>query len=89
MKLIMFQRKTITKQNTPTLLTKPQSSYKKLEKAMNEAPKEYEQIKRLIDNNDIEKIGNKTSKNDLPKFIPHQKIILNIKINIKSKKINF
>ena len=55
MKLIMFQRKTITKQNTPTLLTKPQSSYKKLEKAMNEAPKEYEQIKRLIDNNDIEK----------------------------------
>ena len=55
---------------------------------MNEAPTEYEQIKRLIDNNDIEKIGNKTSKNDLPKFIPHQKIILNIKINIKSKKIN-
>ena len=40
---------------------------------MNEAPKEYEQIRRLIDNNDIEKIGNKTSKNDLPKIIPHQK----------------
>ena len=58
----MFQRKTITKQNTPTLLTKPQSSYKKLEKAMNEAPKEYEQIKRLIDNNDMEKIGNKILK---------------------------
>ena len=55
MKIIMFQRKTITKQNTPTLLTKPQSSYKKLEKAMNEPVKEYEQIKRLIDNNDIEK----------------------------------
>ena len=82
----MFQRKTITKQNTPTLLTKPQSSYKKLEKAMNEPVKEYEQIRSLIDNNDTEKIGDKNSKNDLPKFIPHQKIILNININIKSKK---
>ena len=71
----MFQRKTITKQNTPSLLTKPQSGYKKLEKAMNEPVKEYEQIRKLIDNNDIEKIGNKTSKNDLPKIIPHQKII--------------
>ena len=73
MKLIMFQRKTITKQNTPTLLTKPQSSYKKLEKAMNEPVKEYEQIKRLIDKNDIENISNKTSKNDLSKIIPHKK----------------
>ena len=79
----MFQRKTITKQNTPTLLTKPQSSYKKLEKAMNEPVNEYEQIKRLIDKNDIEKIGNKNSNNDLPKFIPHQKIILNIKSNFQ------
>ena len=68
----MFQRKTITKQNTPTLLTKPQSSYKKLEKAMNEPVKEYEQIKRLIDKNDIENISNKTS-NDLSKIIPHKK----------------
>ena len=76
----MFQRKTMLTQSTPTLLTKPQSSYRKLEKAMNEAPKEYEQIKRLIDNNDIEKIGNKNSKNDLVKLIPHQKD------NIKSKK---
>jgi hypothetical protein len=36
----------MSKQNTPTLLTKPQSSFRKLEKAMNEAPKEYEQIKK-------------------------------------------
>lgn len=73
MKIIMCQRKTITKQNIPTLLTKPQSSYKKLEKAMNEPVKEYEQIKRLIDKNDIENISNKTSKNDLSEIIPHKK----------------
>ena len=38
----------MSKQNTPPLLTKPQSSYKKLEKAMNEPVKEYEQIKKLL-----------------------------------------
>ena len=47
---------------------------------MNEPVKEYEQIKKLIDKNDIENISNKNSKNDLPKFIPHQKN------NFKSKK---
>ena len=69
----------MSKQNTPPLLTKPQSSYKKLEKAMNEPPKEYEHIKKLVDNNDIENISSKTSKNDL-NISPHKKN------NIKSKK---
>ena len=34
-------------QNQPTILAKVNSSYKKLEKAMKEPPREYEQIKNL------------------------------------------
>ena len=39
---------------------------------MNEPPKEYEQIKKLVDNNDAESI-HKKSKNDIHKIIPHKK----------------
>ena len=70
--IIMFQRKIIQHQQ-PVILNKHQSSYRKLEKAMNEAPKEYEQIKKLIENNDIENINNKSSKKNLDKLIPHLK----------------
>ena len=68
----MFQRKIIQNKQQPIILTKPQSSYKKLEKAMNEPPKECEQIKKLVDNNDAESI-HKKSENDIHKIIPHKK----------------
>ena len=59
-------------------MTKPQSSYRKLEKAMNEAPKEYDQIKKLIetkDNNDLKTFSNNSSKNvdKNVKMLPHKK----------------
>ena len=39
---------------------------------MNEPIKEYNSIKKLVENNDIENMANKNSKNDL-KLIAHQK----------------
>ena len=66
------------------MFTKPQSSYKKLEKAMNEAPKKYEQIKKLIEvsNNDLKNFSTSslTNVDENIKILPHQKN------NIKSKK---
>lgn len=69
-------------QPKPTFLTKNQSSYKKVEKAMKEPVKEYEKIKQLVEENDIEILKNK-SENSI-KLTPQQK-----KNNIKSKKIIF
>lgn len=66
-------------QPKPTFLTKNQSSYKKVEKAMKEPVKEYEKIKQLVEENDIEILKNK-SENSI-KLTPQQK-----KNNIKSKK---
>ena len=63
----------------PTFLTKNQSSYRKLEKAMKDPVKEYEKIKQLVEENDIEMLKSKTE-NSI-KLTPHQK-----KNNIKSKK---
>ena len=63
----------------PTFLTKNQSSYRKLEKAMKDPVKEYEKIKQLVEENDIEILKNK-SENSI-KLTPHQN-----KNNIKSKK---
>ena len=63
----------------PTFLTKNQSSYRKLEKAMKDPVKEYEKIKQLVEENDIEMLTSKTE-NSI-KLTPHQK-----KNNIKSKK---
>ena len=63
----------------PTFLTKNQSSYRKLEKAMKDPVKEYEKIKQLVEENDIERLKSKTE-NSI-KLTPHQK-----KNNIKSKK---
>ena len=63
----------------PTFLTKNQSSYRKLEKAMKDPVKEYEKIKQLVEENDIEMLKSKTE-NSI-KLTPHQK-----KNYIKSKK---
>ena len=63
----------------PTFLTKNRSSYRKLEKAMKDPVKEYEKIKQLVEENDIEMLKSKTE-NSI-KLTPHQK-----KNNIKSKK---
>ena len=55
-------------------LTKPQSSYKKLEKEMNQPPSDYNSIKSLVenDNNSLKNIDIKKSKNEV-KIIPHKK----------------
>ena len=66
-------------QQKPTFLTKNQSSYKKVEKAMKDPVKEYDKIKQLVEENDIEILKNK-SENSI-KLTPHQK-----KNNIKSKR---
>ena len=49
---------------------------------MNEPIKEYNSIKKLVENNDIENMANKNSKNDM-KLIAHQKKIGHSK-NIKN-----
>ena len=63
----MFNQKryyNLQQQNQPTILAKVNSSYRKLEKAMKEPPREYEQIKKklieanqenIIDNIDLKK----------------------------------
>jgi hypothetical protein len=71
-----------TNQNKPTFLTNPKSSYKKLEKEMNKPPSDYNAIKSLVENNDIENMTSKNTKQNLPKALPHQKN------NIKSKNKN-
>jgi predicted nucleic acid-binding Zn-ribbon protein len=56
----MLKRIDYKNQPKPILLTKGQTNYNKLQKEMNEAPKEYNAIKSLIENNEnsIEKISN-------------------------------
>ena len=55
-------------------LTKGQTNYNKLQKEMNEAPKEYNAIKSLVEKNEhsIEKISNNIQSKNI-KLIPHQK----------------
>ena len=43
----MFSKMDYKHQQKPILLTKGQSTYKKLEKEMNEAPKDYNSIKKF------------------------------------------
>ena len=48
----MFNQKryyNLQQQHQPTILAKVNSSYRKLEKAMKEPPREYEQIKKLVE----------------------------------------
>ena len=50
----MFNNKryyNLQQQNQPTILAKANTSYRRLEKAMKEAPKEYEQIQKIIEQN--------------------------------------
>jgi predicted patatin/cPLA2 family phospholipase len=82
----MFSKMDYKHQQKPILLTKGQSTYKKLEKEMNEAPKDYNSIKKLIEtdqrslyaprggNNEIsiEKISNNIQSKNV-KLISHHK----------------
>ena len=69
---MMLNRRNYKKETQPVILTKNKSNYRKLEKEMNEPIKEYNSIKKLVENNDIENVVNKNSKNDM-KLIAHQK----------------
>ena len=69
---MMLNRRNYKKETQPVILTKNKSNYRKLEKEMNEPIKEYNSIKKLVENNDIENVANKKSKNDM-KLIAHQK----------------
>ena len=83
MKIIMFNIVSYNKRH-PSLhipLNKNKSDYKTIEKEMQEAPKDYDTIKMLIEteNNNITKIQNKNvNKNPLEMNVK-KKIILNIK----------
>ena len=70
----MFHKIDYRNQPKPILLTKGQSTYNKLQKEMNEAPKEYNAIKSLVEKNEnsIEKISNNIQSTNI-KLIPHQK----------------
>lgn len=84
----MFNNKryyNLQQQNQPTILAKVNSSYRKLEKAMKEPPREYEQIKKLVEQNQ-ENIINLIFKKIYINPTKNVKIMMNRKINIKSKK---
>ena len=51
---MMFNKSVYRNQQQPILLNKTSSSYRKLEKEMNKPPSDYEQIKKLIEDNDSE-----------------------------------
>ena len=55
-------------------LTKGQTNYNKLQKEMNEAPKDYNAIKSLVETNEnnIEKISNNIQTKNV-KLMPHKK----------------
>ena len=77
MKVIMFNKSAYRNQQQPILLSKTNSSYRKLEKEMNKPPSDYEQIKKLIEDNDntFKNFSNKSYKNidKNVKIIPHKK----------------
>ena len=69
---MMLNRRNYKKDTQPVILTKNKSNYRKLEKEMNEPIKEYNSIKKLVENNDIENVVIKNSKNDMT-LIAHKK----------------
>ena len=69
---MMLNRRNYKKETQPVILTKNKSNYRKLEKEMNEPIKEYNSIKKLVENNDIENVVIKNSKNDMT-LISHKK----------------
>ena len=70
----MFHKIDYKHQQKPILLTKGQSTYKKLEKEMNKPPSDYNAIKSLVENNgnNIEKISNNIQSKNV-KLIAHKK----------------
>ena len=70
----MLKRIDYKNQPKPILLTKGQSTYKKLEKEMNNPPSDYNAIKSLVENNEnnIEKNSNNIQTKNV-KLIPHKK----------------
>ena len=70
----MFHKIDYKNQPKPILLTKGQSTYKKMEKEMNKPPSDYNTIKKLIETNEnnIEKLGNNIQSKNV-KLIPHKK----------------
>ena len=86
----MFNQKryfNLQRQQQPTILAKANTSYRRLEKAMKEAPEEYDQIKKLVeektDANMLNHIALKKSNINPTKNV---QIMTNRKINNKSKK---
>ena len=72
---MFLKRRNENNKHEPIFLTKNNSNYKKLEKAMKEPVKEYEQIKKLVeitDENIIKNTDMKASKN--VKLLPSKKI---------------
>lgn len=78
---MFLQRRIENNKQQPIFLTKNNSSYKKLEKAMKEPVKEYDQIKKLVEIPD---------ENIIKKLIWMLQKLLSyclVKIKIKNKKI--
>ena len=86
----MFNQKryyNLQQQNQPTILAKGNSSYRKIEKAMKEPPREYEQIKKLVEEKtDLNTININDIKNSNINPTKNVKIMMNRKTNNKSKK---
>ena len=80
----MFNNKrysNLQQQNQPTILAKVNSSYRKLEKAMKEPPREYEQIKKLVEyRNDLNIINNIDIKTSNINPTKNVKIMMNRKM---------
>ena len=62
---MILNRRNYKKDTQPVILTRNKSNYRKLEKEINEPIKEYNSIKKLVENNDIENVVIKNSKNDM------------------------
>ena len=76
---MFLQRRIENNKQQPIFLTKNNSSYKKLQKAMKEPVKEYDQIKKLVeitDENIIKKTDMDASK--IVKLLPSKKIKNNL-----------
>lgn len=89
MKLMLSKRYyNLQRQQQPTILAKGNSSFKRLEKSMKEAPKEYDQIKKLVEDASAGSliINNIDLKNSNINPTKNVKIMLNRKIHNKSKK---
>ena len=69
----MLKRIDYKHQPKPIALTKGQSTYKKLEKTMNNPPSDYNSIKKLIENNENSIEKSRDIQSTSVKLIPHKK----------------